>query len=95
MRSLKSTIITLTLMTMLCSTAVAGNIGMRSTGNIGMRSTGNIGMRSAGNIGMRGAGTGVQSTSFAQDRRSADFEAGFSSAFAGLIRMLLENGVLF
>ena len=69
---------------------------MRTTGNIGMRTAGNIGMRTAGNIGMRGAGQAIQNNSAAIDLGGLrlDSETGFSGAFAGLIRMLLESGAL-
>ena len=101
MKYLRATILASTLTIVFSTTALAGNIGMRTTGNIGMRTTGNIGMRTTGNIGMRTTGNigmrGVGQTThsslalrFGVSR--ADFEGMFS--FTGLIRMLLESGAL-
>lgn len=86
MKKLQSTLLALTLIIMVSSTALAGNIGgLRSAGNIG-------GMRSAGNIG------GMRSTNAPQiivPRSSRfDLEGSFSEAFTGLIRMLVESGAL-
>lgn len=101
MKLLKPTILALTLITMISSTTLAGNIaGLRTTGNIGgMRSAGNIGgTRSAGNIGgTRSAGSiSTQSTlPIATPGTSRfDIESAISGTFAGLIRMLLESGAL-
>ena len=95
MKKIQSTLLALTLIIMVSSTALAGNIGgLRSAGNIGgTRSAGNIGgMRSAGNIG------GMRSTNAPQiivPRSSRfDLEGSFSEAFTGLIRMLVESGAL-
>jgi len=87
-------------MVLLASTASAGNIGgMRASGNIGgMRSAGNIGgMRSAGNIGgTRSADILPLSTVPVSNQglSRVDFETALAGTFAGLIRMLLENGSL-
>ena len=100
MKTLKPTLLAITLIVMVSSTALAGNIGgLRTTGNIGgMRSAGNIGgMRSAGNIGgMRTAGSAPVGTapSIAPGFSRFDLESALSGTLTGLIRMLLESGAL-
>jgi hypothetical protein len=98
MRIVKPTILALTLMLMVCSTASAGNIGgLRTAGNIGgTRSAGNIGgMRSAGNIGgTRSSGIVPLTLAPSHGTSRLDFESTISGTFASLIRMLLESGAL-
>ena len=98
MKILRPVLLAVTLTMIVSSTAFAGNIGgLRTSGNIaGPRSAGNIaGPRSAGNIG------GAHNTSLVNPNigprtpAASRFEATLSGTFAGLIRMLLENGALF
>ena len=97
MKSLKPTLLALTLIMVVSSTAMAGNIGgLRTNGNIGgTRTAGNIGgTRTAGNIG--GTRTANVPTPIIAPPASTrfDFETIVSGTFAGLIRMLLESGAL-
>ena len=95
MKTLRPTLLTVTLMIMVSSSAFTGNIGgLRTAGNIGgMRSAGNIGgMRSAGNIGgMRSTGVAPR---IAPGSPRLDLEGAFSGTLTGLLRMLLESGAL-
>ena|SRR5687767_2428505 len=100
MKTLKPTLLAITLIVMVSSTALAGNIGgLRTTGNIGgTRSAGNIGgTRSAGNIGgTRTAGSAPVGTasSIAPGFSRFDLENILSGTLTGFIRMLLESGAL-
>jgi hypothetical protein len=91
MKTLKPTLLAITLIIMVSSTALAGNIGgLRTTGNIG-------GMRSAGNIGgMRTAGSAPVGTapSIAPGFSRFDLESALSGTLTALVRMLLESGAL-
>jgi hypothetical protein len=89
MKILRPVLLAVTLTMIVSSTAFAGNIG-------GLRASGNIaGPRSAGNIG------GAHNTSLVNPNigprtpAASRFEATLCGTFAGLIRMLLENGALF
>lgn len=91
MKTLKPTLLAITLIVMVSSTALAGNIGgLRTTGNIGgMRSSGNIGgTRTAGSAPVRTAPTITPGFS------RFDLESAVSGTLTGLIRMLLESGAL-
>ena len=96
MKSLKPTLLALTLIMVVSSSAMAGNIGgLRTNGNIGgTRTAGNIGgTRTAGNIG--GTRTANVPTPIMPPASTRfDFETIVSGTFAGLIRMLLESGAL-
>jgi hypothetical protein len=100
MRTLRPTILALTLTLMVSSTtAFAGNIGgLRANGNIGgLRTAGNIGgTRMTGNIGgTRSAGIVSTSATLTTNGSSrVDLETAISGTLAGLIRMLLESGAL-
>jgi len=100
MKTLKPTLLAITLIVMVSSTVLAGNIGgLRTTGNIGgTRSAGNIGgTRSAGNIGgTRTAGSAPVGTasSIAPGFSRFDLENILSGTLTGFIRMLLESGAL-
>jgi len=109
MKTLKPTLLAITLIVMVSSTALAGNIGgLRTTGNIGgTRSAGNIGgTRSAGNIGgTRSAGNigGTRTAGSAPVGTASSIAPGFSrfdlenilsGTLTGFIRMLLESGAL-
>src|SRR5688572_5973852 len=94
-----STILSVTLIMVVSSTAFAGNIaGGRASGNIaGGRAAGHIaGGRASGNI------AGGRSAVFTNPRTSPelnglsrlDFEAPFSGSLTGLIRMMLKTGAL-
>ena len=91
MKTLKPTLLAITLIVMVSSTALAGNIGgLRTTGNIG-------GTRSAGNIGgTRTAGSAPVGTasSIAPGFSRFDLENILSGTLTGFIRMLLESGAL-
>lgn len=91
MKTLKPTLLAITLIVMVSSTAIAGNIaGLRTTGNIG-------GARSAGNIaGLRTAGSAPVGTapSIAPGFSRFDLESTLSGTFTSLIRTLLESGAL-
>lgn len=97
MKSLKPTLLALTLIMVVSSTAVAGNIGgLRTNGNIGgLRTNGNIGgTRTAGNIGGTRTANVPAPIVAPPAATRFDFEATISGTFAGLIRMLLESGAL-
>lgn len=89
MKSLKPTILALTLTMVVSSTAFAGNIGgLRAAGNIG-------GLRSAGNIGGTRSNRIPQSQpNVTPEQSRIDFESTFAGGFVGLIRMLLDSGAL-
>ena len=91
MKILRPTILAVALTLMVSATASAGNIGgLRTAGNIG-------GTRSAGNIGgTRSATVASPSTTSRPNPRFSRFalEDAFSGTFAGLIRILLESGVV-
>jgi hypothetical protein len=89
MRYLKLTILAMTLIVIVSSTAFAGNIGgLRTTGNIG-------GMRTAGNIGgMRNARLSANAPLVSPEPLRFDLESAISGSFAGVIRMLLDSGAL-
>lgn len=94
-----STILSVTLIMVVSSTAFAGNIaGGRASGNIaGGRAAGHIaGGRASGNIaGGRSAVFTNPSTSPELNGLSRfDFEAAFSGSLTSLIRMMLESGAL-
>lgn len=90
MKFLKPTLLALTLIIMVSSTAFAGNIGgLRTAGNIG-------GLRSSGNIGGTRSSAIVSPSTAPVTNGTSRFnlESEFSSTFAGLIRMLLESAAL-
>lgn len=86
------TILALVLTMAISSTAFAGNIaGGRAMGNIaGGRATGNI----AGGRSTTVRNPSVITSELTNGSSRFDLESAFPSAFAGLIRMLLENGAL-
>jgi hypothetical protein len=89
MKSLKPTILALTLTMVVSSTAFGGNIGgLRTAGNIG-------GLRSAGNIGgTRSNRISPSVPNVGPEQSRIDLESTFAGSFVGLIRMLLDSGAL-
>ena len=95
------TILSLILIMVVSSNAFAGNIaGGRAVGHIaGGRTAGHIaGGRANGNIAGGRAATIYTNPSIHPELTNgisrSNVETGFSGAFAGLIRMLLESGAL-
>jgi len=88
MKRLSSTILTLILLLIVSSTALAGNIpGGRIAGHI---ATG----RAAGNIPVGRATSAVISPSLPTGTSRFDVEGTLAGSFVGLIRMLLDSGAL-
>ena len=89
MRRFKPTVLALLLIIFIYPTAFAGNIaGGRIAGNI-------PGGRTAGHIPVGRSGAAVNPAGVLPTRSSRfDLEVAISGGFAGLIRMLLENGSL-
>jgi hypothetical protein len=102
MKRFAPTILSLILTTVVSSTAFAGHIAVgRATGHIPVgRAAGHIAVgRASGNIPV-GRTASIHTTSMIRPQLSdetsrLDIEAILSGTFAGLIRMLLENGALF